>query len=250
MSLSGTVMSELTSQNPAGVLGLDSQGMQSGNVQSQYSQYTTAFSQSPQQQQQQQQQGMFPMSTQPQVPSFQQAPQQQQQQQQQQVPISPELTQEFLQIINANPNLSQTYGGANLSASLSNSQLMMSIVNDYRNYMQQQQQQQQQQQNGGGNNNQNTQSNSQNTNQNNNNEVVESVEPLDAEPSLSDKLFELIKLPLIATVIFILLNTQYFQQMIIGFIPKLNSTAMFKSIGFGVIFFVVFAIVIEIIKYI
>lgn len=252
-TMSADILSDLQKLNGSQVLGLDSQGNQMSSVQSQYSQ---AFAPA-QQQQQMGGGGMLPISSTPQVPSFQQQQQMQpppfqmsqQQQQQQQIPS--ELIRKFVYVISSDPQLQQQYG-ANLTEHLKDANLMTNVINQYNNFMAQQQQQQQQapppppvqqpqqappvQQSQG------------NGNGNENGNEIEDIEPLDKEETFSDKLWSLIKLPLIATIIYAILNLEYVQKHIIGFIPKLGNGSM-HNVGFALIFFLVLSLVIEVTKY-
>ena len=271
-TLTADVINEMQRNNNPNVFGIDQNGNQGGSNMSLYSQAYSgqmlngggAIPNSGGIQQQQQQMPQYQQQMQPQFQQ-QMQPQFQQQQQQVQAPsyqqliggnnpnqqmqINPQLTQQFLYIIDNVPQLKAQYSSnqEEFNKALSNVGLMMDVVARYSDSMQQQQQNQPQQQQQMQQQEQNGQDggrvdHSGNGEMGNPNMMIDDINLLDEDKSYSDMIYDIIKYPLFISILFIILTNNNVKNFILNavatFIPQIKYNTTYELIVVTSVFFI------------
>lgn len=240
MSFGSEILNDMQKHNSPDVFGIDANGNQTGSHYSQFSGNPTMPMQG---------QGQMPMQAQGQMPMQGQAD----------IKTNPELLQKFLYIISNIPQLSQ-YFNTNTKAYEDHTKspgLMMEIIAKYEPYLSQTTQPQQQQQqpmiigNESLQSNQQTQPSPNDTNPNN--VVLSDLSPLDKPMSWGDTLWNILKYPLIISIlfyIFLMPSVKIFiVNNIIDYIPSIGQSENIKTLAITTAFFICSVVINEILKY-
>lgn len=251
-SLTADVLNDLQRNNNPNVFGLDGHGNQTGSNQATYSQaFSSGQVQAPQYNPQMPMQGQMQMPMQGQMQMPMQMPMQGQQQGQMgnKSQVNPALVQEFINIVKNVPALSQHFSNQEtFNAVMNNPGQMMEIVSKYQQSQTPQIEAPAQpvqlpqpmpvqtpiaDQSGG-------EGGPEETDMN-----INEIEPLDKPPTWYDMLFNIIKYPLILTIIFMVLSYSKVKDMIFNFVPKLKK---YEIPVLGLIFFALSIASAEILK--